>query len=44
MVTAAVAAAFKTPAQMVIAAASKAPVPVVMALKVLEEMASMAPE
>ena len=41
---AAVAAAFKAPAQTVMAAASKAPVPAAMAPKVLKEMASMAPE
>ena len=44
MATAAVAAAFKTPAQMATAAASKAPAPAETAPKALKKMASIAPE
>ena len=44
MVTAAVAAVSKAAAQTVTAAASKAPAPVVTALKALEKMAFMVPE
>ena len=44
VITAAAAAVFKASAQTAMAAASKAPAPAATALKVLEEMASMAPE
>ena len=40
----AAAAAFKAPSQTATAAAFKAPAPAALALKALEEMASMAPE